>query len=288
MPLNPRLLFTAILFALGATVVGAAPAQRIISTSPSITQTIFALGLGDKLVGDTVYCDYPPEAKKKTRIGDFLHPNLESIIALHPDLVVVARTPTHISSELDRLGIKNIEVSAETFDGVFTTTQVIAQAAGVPEAAVRLNREMHHGLEQVRTKTSRAPRTTAAFVIERSPSQRQTLIVAGGQSYFTELLTIAGGQDVFADSTAAYSNISFEELLRRDPAAILEMIGPEPGKKENLFRLWQADQTLRAVRDHRVYAVPSELFVVPGPRMVDAARTLARVLHPELASELSQ
>jgi iron complex transport system substrate-binding protein len=276
-------LSAALLFA--ALVVSAAPvhrAERIVSTAPSITETLFALGLGSKVVGVTDYCDYPPEAKARTRIGSYVTPNVETIAALHPDLVVVARIPNQLPQQLDRLGIRHVEVDSASLKDVFITDTAIANAAGVPEAARRLNHQLQQALSDIGEKTAPLPKLSAMFVIDHSAGQAQDIFVGGDDSYFTELLHIAGATNVFSSTSSQYPQVSKEEILRRDPDVILEMVGPDRIKKENVLKLWSSETSLRAVRSNHIFTVPADVFVVPGPRVVEAATLLAKLLHPEL------
>ena len=257
-------------------------AKRIVSTAPSITESLFALGLGDEVVGVSNYCHYPPEANTRARVGQLLNPDVEAIIALHPDLVVVEKIPNHLQEELQRLHIRSISVAHNTIEDVIQSDDLIARAAGVPDAGRRLNSEVERSLDQVRAKTTRLPRLRAVFVVGHAPGKLAGFFVAGKETYLSELLKIAGAESVFDDAKALYPQVSLEEILGRNPDVIVEMVdGPE--KKADLLRLWAGEPHLKAVQTHHVFAVPSDLFVIPSPRVTEAARYLAHVLHPEAA-----
>ncbi len=255
-------------------------AKRIVSTAPSITESLFALGLGDEVVGVSNYCHYPPEANTRTRVGQLLNPDIETIIALHPDLVVVERIPNHLQEKLQRLHIPSISVAHDTVEDVLQSDETIARAAGVPDAAVRLNKQVEQTLEGVRGKTERFTRWKAVFVVGHSPGKLSGFFVAGKHTYLSELLEIAGATNVFDDAKQLYPQVSLEEILARNPDVIVE-IADGPEKKAAALRLWAGEPHLRAVQAHHVFEVPSDLFIVPSPRVAEAARFLAHALHPE-------
>jgi iron complex transport system substrate-binding protein len=260
-----------------------AQARRIVSTAPSITETLFALGLGPRVVGVTNYCHYPAEADTKARIGTYLNPDIEAILALHPDLVVVERMPNRLSEQLQRLHVRSIEVDHSSIEDVFTADDLIANAAGIPQAGRRLNDDLRHGIDQIRQKSAHAAKPSVVFVVGHLPGQLQGLVVAGAagaRSYFTEILEIAGATNVFSDTKLQYPQISLEDILGRNPDFVLEM--SDPAKKQAIVQLWSREKSLRAVRTNHILTVPADVFEIPGPRVVEACRDLLQLLHPEL------
>ena len=262
--------------------------QRIVSTSPSITETLFALGLGSRVVGVSTYCHFPAEVSKLPKVGTFLKPNVEVIARLKPDLVIVQRLPNPVREQLQGLSIPVAEFDSkgdlrQNLDSILS----IGKAAGVEPAARALITRIEGRLAALRSKnTGRNPRSVV-FIVGRNPGELQGLVVVGAGSYLSELLEIAGGKNVFADSKQAYVKISLESLLRRNPDVLIDMgemadtTGVTEMAKQKVINLWAARPTLTAVREGRVYAVASDIFVVPGPRMVDAAEAFAKLLHPE-------
>ena len=266
---------------------GTAPPQRIVSTAPSVTEMLYALGLGDRVVGVTTYCHYPPEAAKKPKIGDYFHPSLETIVGLRPDLVVSEASGVRHAERLSSLNLKVLEIDDSTLAAIYDSIRRIGQAAGVPARADALTARMRGELAAIRSKVAPLARRRVLFLVGRTPGRIEDLIAAGRTSHLNELMEIAGGQNVFRDSVAAYGRISLEELLARNPEVIVDMgemsetVGVTEAQKRAVVELWNRYPKLAAVREHRVYAVASDIFVVPGPRVVDAARALARMFHPE-------
>jgi iron complex transport system substrate-binding protein len=265
----------------------AAPPQRIVSTAPSATEMLYALGLGDRVVGVTTFCHYPPEAARKPKIGDYLHPSIETIAGLRPDLVVSESSGVRHAERLSALHLNVLEIDDATLAGIYDSIRRIGQAAGVAARADAVCAGMRAQFDAIRAGVAHLPRRRVLFLVGRTPGRIEDLVAAGRASHLDELLEIAGGENVFRDSIAAYAKIPLEELLARNPEVIVDMgemsetVGVTEEQKRAVVALWGRYPSLAAVRQHRVYAVASDIFVVPGPRVVEAARALARMLHPE-------
>jgi len=276
-----------ILLALSAAYLAGAP-QRIVSAAPAITETLFALGLGDRVVGVTTHCRFPEEATKKPKIGGYLRPSLEAIVALRPDLVIAERSPSNLVAQLAGLKISAVEVDFKTLPDILASFQRIADAAGVPERGLALRNSITRQLDQIRSHVKSYERVKIMFVVGRTPGTLTGIIVVGGASYLSELMAIAGGVNAFADSTAAYPKVTLEEVLARDPDVILDRadMGDQSAateaQKRAVINLWRAYPMLRAVKRDRVVFGISDIFFVPGPRIVDAAQAFAKMLHPEV------
>jgi iron complex transport system substrate-binding protein len=273
----------------GVLLAAASMAQphRIVSTAPSITEMLYALGLGDRVVGVTTFCHYPPEATRKPKIGNYLRPDVEAVLALRPDLVIAEKSMVRQAVSLPRLKLNVLEVDDATIAGIRDSLRTIGRATGTQARADILAAEIQSGLEAVRQRTLRLSRPRAMFVVGRTPGRIEDLIAAGGSSYLDELVRIAGGENVFHDAAAAYPKVGLEEVLARDPDVIIDMgemaqtVGVTEQDKRAVVSLWRHYPSLSAVKRNRVFAVASDIFVVPGPRVVQAARQIAAMLHPE-------
>lgn len=281
-------LYRPVLLAILAAAIAAAQPKRIVSTAPSITETLFALGLGSRVIGVSTFCRYPAETGKIQKIGTFLQPNAEVILSLQPDLVIIQRNPVNLGDRLKAVRLPVLEVNpAESADGVYSSIRAIASACGVPEKGESLIASLNTELRHLRTKAYRLKPVRVAFVVGRTPGTLDGIFVAAKDSYLAELLAIAGGTNVFADSPAAYPKVTIEELLARSPDVILDMgdsthIGSITEEhRKSVVRLWQRYPMLSAVRNHRVHPVADDRFVVPGPRVAEAVREFGKMLHPE-------
>jgi outer membrane cobalamin receptor/ABC-type Fe3+-hydroxamate transport system substrate-binding protein len=267
---------------LAAGALGAAP-QRIVSTAPSITEMLYALGLGDRVVGVTTFCRYPPEAARKPKIGTYLQPDAESVMAQRPDLVVTEKTMARGTAALKRLGLKVLEVDDGNLGGIYESVRAIARAASVEPRGEALCARIRAELDAIRSAGAGGPRPRVMFVVGRTPSRVEDLIVAGASSYIDELIAVAGAENAFHDAAAPYSKIGLEAVLRRDPDVIIDMgemartAGVTERQKQAVVALWSRFPQLKAVRERRVFAVASDVFVVPGPRVVEAARQIAEL-----------
>jgi len=271
----------------GAAQAPSRPPQRIVSTAPSITETLFALGLGDRVAGVTTFCRYPSEAARKPKIGNYLRPDVEAILALRPDLVIAERSMIRQTLALPGFKLRLLEVDDQTVDGILRSIRAIGEATGAASRAETLCAGIQASLRATRERTAPLGRRSVLFVVGRTPGRLEDIIAAGGGSYIDELIQAAGGKNVFGAAAVPYAKVNLEEVLARDPEVIID-IGEmaqaaevTPAQQREVLRLWQRYPALRAARSQRVYAVTPDVFVVPGPRVAEAARQLARLLHPE-------
>lgn len=265
---------------------GQAP-KRIVSTAPSITELLYALGLGDRVVGVDRFSRYPTEVLRKPKIGDYANPNLEAIAALRPDLVIVPTNPVKLAERLRVLRLKVLELDQENIEKLYNSFQIVGQETGATAEAAKLSTTVRAQLEAVRARAAPLKRTRMMFVVGRTPNRLDGLIVVGQASYLNEIIALAGGENVFRDAAAAYPTVSLEEVLARNPDAIVDMgdmadtVGVTEEHKREVIGLWERLSSVAAVKRHRVYAVASDIYVVPGPRVVDAAKAFLEMLHPD-------
>lgn len=265
----------------------AAP-QRIVSTGPSITEILFALGLGPKVVGVTDYCNYPPEARKIRRIGTWMTPNMEAILETRPDLVIVQKTGIHDDARFKAMSLQTVLVHLDSLDGITKAITAIGAATDTQTQAAQLITSINRELDSLRERVGGRPPTRVMFIVGRTPGALEGLIAAGSRSYLTEVMAFAGGRNIFEDSAVAYPKVIHEEILARKPDVIIDMgehpdaAGLTEAQKASEVALWSKYPSLPAVKNHRVHIVASDLYVHPGPRVIDLARELARLFHPEL------
>ncbi|MGD0580355.1 MAG: helical backbone metal receptor, partial [Bryobacteraceae bacterium] len=270
-----------------AMLLAASPPSRIVSTAPSITEMLYALGLGPSVVGDTTYCTYPADARAKPKIGTFLDPDLERILALRPDLVLVIKNPIGVTAKLRSLGLRAEELDQDSVAGILASLLRIGQLTGRDAQAARLTTGLRAQLDSVRRLAASRPRRSVLFLVGRAPGTLQGMVGAGPGTFIDELLTLAGASNVLASSPMQYPNVSLEQILTRDPEVILDMgdfahAEGRPGQPpEQILALWAAYPRLRAVSSRRVQVIASDVFVRPGPRMAEAARALFGLIHPE-------
>lgn len=274
-------------FAAAALVFGQPP-KRIVSTAPSITELLYALGLGDRVVGVDRFSRFPAEAQRKQKIGDYANPNLEVIAALRPDLVIIRVNPVKLAERLGVLRLKVLEIDQESVAKLYDSFRIVGQATGSAEQAAKLAATVRGQLETIRGKAATLKRTRMMFVVGRTPNRLDGLIVVGQASYLNEIIALAGGENVFRDAVASYPAVSLEEVLARNPDVIVDMgdmadtVGVTEQHKREVTTLWERLSSVAAVKQNRVHAVASDVYVVPGPRVVEAAKAFFQMLHPEV------
>ncbi len=257
--------------------------RRIVSAAPAITETLFALGLGDRVVAVTDYCRYPAEAIAKPKIGGYTQPNIEAIAALRPDLVIIERNPIQLGPKLQAMKLKVLEIPAQTIADIPRMITAIAAETGAEAAGAKLAQNINRELDEIRRKTNSRPRRRVLFVVGRSANSLEGMMAVGGSSYLNDLITIAGGVNIFEKAVAAYPRISLEQVIGSNPDVILDMgdmaqtAKVTEDHKRRAVALWKRHPVLNA----RVFAIASDVYVVPGPRIAQAAREFARMLHPE-------
>jgi iron complex transport system substrate-binding protein len=264
--------------------------RRIVSVSPSITETLFALGLGDRVIGVSQYCHYPPEATTRPKVGSYLRPNVEVIAGLRPDLVILQSDKSDgqgAAAQLERIGLPVLRVEHGNLERTFEGFRKIGERCGVSERAVQLVAQIRDTLNGVRQRTSGLPKKSLLFVVGRSPGGLDNLTAVGKGSYLNELIEIAGGVNALASSPLAYPKISLETVLGLNPDVLVDMgdmadtVAVTDEHKRGVVVLWSRQTGLKAVAKKSVFAVASDIFVVPGPRVADAARAFEVMLHPE-------
>jgi iron complex transport system substrate-binding protein len=260
--------------------------KRIVSTAPSITEALFALGLGDQVVGVSRFCNFPASVLKLPKVGTYLAPDAEAIARLVPDLVVLQRISTELTDRLHALRINFIEVPHGTLNDVYTGITLIAKAAGVPDRANVLNDRIKRELTtlQVKAKGLSSPRVLA--IVNRRPGMLADLTAVGPDNYLQQLLEIAGGTNVLAKpGLPMYPRIALETVLRDDPDVILDLSGQQESEAERqaasvqVLALWSQQSQLTAVRNGRVIVGTSNALLGPGPRAPEAARLLFDYMH---------
>jgi len=258
---------------------------RIVSTSPSITETLFALGLGDRVVAVSRYCRYPAEAAALPKVGTFLQPDVELIARLRPDLTIVHPGPNGLERRLSTLKIPFVTVERGSLASVFSSIRAIGAAAGVSDRASALVTTLEQRLQQIRTAVAGRRPQRVLLIVGRRPGTLTDLVAVGRSSYMSDLATIAGGVNVLSqDGLPEYPRISMETVIRLAPDVIIDAgdMGDTPGQRKARQAitegLWKR-QPLEAARTGRVHAVISDAFVIPGPRVVEATETMASWLH---------
>lgn len=252
--------------------------ERIVSLTPSNTEILFALGLGDRVVGVTTYCDYPEEANEKTKIGD-LQGNVEEIVALEPDLVVSkAILNDDVVSKLRNLNIPVLCVNPESLDGVYRAIELISKVTGTESSGDKLSSEMKERIEAVEQKVASIPEAERLKVFIEVGNE--PLYTAGTKSSVDELLSLAGGINIAGD-VEGYQMYSLESVVKNNPDAILALDSYYVDVEAEIKKRSGWD-TIKAVQEDNLIIDLDNLLNRPGPRSADAVETIAKELYPDL------
>jgi iron complex transport system substrate-binding protein len=249
--------------------------QRIVSLTPALTEILFAVGAGDRVVGVTQYCDYPPEAKAKPKVGGYVNPSVETTLALKPDLVVVSPGPGNRDAALAmrRAGLRLEIVPAETLDDSLAAIEVVGRLAGAEAAGRELAARVRARLDAVARRVAGAPRVPTLFCIQTDP-----IIAAGKGTLPSQLLELAGGINVVG--MTRYPRLDVEAVAGAKPDLILQarmdLAVGDAHVEESFWKRWPA---IPAVANGRVVVLPDDLTLRPGPRVADAVEELAAILH---------
>jgi len=256
--------------------------QRIVSLAPKNTELLFAIGAGPQVVGVTSFCTYPPEAQTREQVGGFSTTSLslEKIISLRPDLVITVgdlHRPT--VAALEQLGQTVLALDSESFDDLYRDIAWLGKITGHEQAAEQLVEDLRSRVAAIVSRIRLAPGEAPVRVF--CQVWDEPLLAAGGGSYLTDLIHLAGGENIFADLDEPYPQVSEEVILKRNPEVILtpavkNMVNP----RERLLAR-PAWKDLQALRNGRVHMIEDDLISRCGPRLVDGLEAIARSLHPE-------
>ena len=268
---------------LGRTVLIEKLPQRIISLAPSNTEIIYALGLEDKLVGTTDYCDYPEAAKAKTRVASYTTPDMEKLIRLQPDLVIAeAIHEKTVLPALEKLGLTVIVMSATSIDVVLRDITLIGQINGKTKASAQLVTNLSQRIEAVTSKTeglTPKERPKVLYVVWHNP-----IWTMGCNTFIDDLIYKAGGSNIFADDFEKSRVVSLEAVIAKNPQVIIVSgMATTSDLIYNSIIREQRLQVVDAIINNRVHKISdANLIERPGPRIVDGLDEVARLIHPEI------
>lgn len=257
---------------LGRTIKIPVKINRAISLAPNLTENIFAVGAGDKLVGVTTFCDYPAEAKDIQKIGDTINPNMESIVALKPQIVFVstASQMEAFTKTLEQNGIAVFVTNPNNLDGILRNIKQLGDIFGTTDTAGKLIQDIQFRLYTIQTRLNGAAPVQVFVQISKEP-----LFTAGKESFVTEIIEHAGAASVTRELPTAYPRLSKETALALNPEAIVISSGAGNEDPNDVFK------DSAAVKNGKVFKVKADLITRPSPRIIEGLEQMARDLHPE-------
>lgn len=262
---------------LGRHIQVAARPSRIVSLAPSITEILFAIGAGDRIVATTSFCTFPPEAANTAKIGDTQRPDVERILALKPDLVLVSTASQleSISARLEALGVPTVVTTAKGVDGVLESIERIGVATGDAQAAAALAAKLRQRIEVVKAAVAGKPAPKVFAIVGNEP-----LFTTGKGTFLDDLIRLAGGVSITADETTEWPQYSAEAVIARAPD-VMVVPSVTHGFAAQDSGVPPSIAATPAVRNNRIIRIDGDLLMRPGPRLVDGLEQLGRELHPE-------
>jgi iron complex transport system substrate-binding protein len=253
------------------------PAQRVVSLIPSAMETLIAIGATKQIVGRTRY-DTAPEVAALPSVGGGVDPSVEAMVNLHPDLVITWESDKRqeVRQKLMTLGIPVFILRTQDTTDIFHGIASIGRLTGHDSAATAVATSVRATLDSVRTSVVGKPVPSVFYVVYNDPP-----MTAGPNTFIGQVIGLAGGRSIFADETKNWPNVAMEEIVRRDPDMLVVPVGEFKTNALERFSKMAGWRDLRAVRTHRVVAVPSDLMSRPSPSIAEASRVLGRVFHPD-------
>ena len=255
------------------------PPVRIVSLAPSLTEILYYLGLGERVVGVTRYSYYPAEAMLKPKVGSYIDLNVEKIISLSPDIVfgTVDGNVPGVVELLEQAGIRVFIVNPRNVEKVIETIIEIGKVCGISEKADQLSQALRARVELVRELTQFRERPLVFLQINLRP-----IMTVNKNTFHQDLIDLAGGKNMARDEPITYPRISREEVIKRRPEVIIISSMERGGRFEKARQEWLEWTSIPAVKNNRVYLIDSDLIDRPSPRLVDGLEAMARIIHPEV------
>lgn len=262
---------------------GTGEVQRIISLAPSVTETLFLLGLEEKLVGVTSFCKYPPEADTIKKVGGYSTPDFEIVVMLKPDLVIMMHEhkKVHLDEKFLELGIEILFVSTGSISDILESITIIGKRCGASEKAEAVMRDMQKRIETIRNKDiPRVPVILVTVGKNMGSAGLKSIFVAGRNTYYNDMIEIAGGKNGYSGSVQDYVNLSGEALLLISPDIIIDIV-PELEKQrvENVLMIWNDIPGLKAAAGDHVIILRGEYAARPGPSFIKVLEEFSKVIE---------
>ena len=262
---------------LGRKIFLAKAPTRVVSLAPSITEILYAIGLNEEIVGVTEFCDYPPAAKQKPKVG-YAQPNIEAIVTLQPDLVLAPRAflRADLLAKLEQLKVPTFVVDPESFEEIPSRIQTVGRILNRPSSADGVAMAMRQRIAGIRRKMETVARVRVLYVLNSQP-----LITVGPGSYLDQVINVAGGSSIASQTNVPYPHLNMETVIKEDPEIIIFPIGNAEGIPLNEQQQWLRWTSLSAVKQGRLHQISADVLNRPGPRIVEGLEALARIIHPE-------
>jgi iron complex transport system substrate-binding protein len=254
--------------------------KRIVSLAPSITETLFALGLGEEIVGVTTFSDYPEAAKSKPRVGSFVNISLERVVSLNPDLIIGTAdgNKKETIEQLERIGFPVYMINPASLEEIFEMILDIGSITGKDNIATGLVRTLRERVSTVVSQTTSFKKPKVFFQIGIDP-----IVTVGRDTLHNKLIELGGGINISGGQTAKYPRYSIEEIIVRKPEIIIVSSMKRGEDFDRIRNTWKRWKNIPAVKNNRIYILDTDLTDHPSHRIVDGLEAMARIIHPEVS-----
>ena len=259
------------------------PPARIVSIVPAVTEMLFAIGAGPRVVAVSSFDHWPPEVAKLTKVGGLLDPDVERIISLRPDLLVLDGSQEEVITKAKAAGIRTFPYRLGGLDNVAKTMRELGRIVGTPGEAEAVAAALEQRLEGVRQRVANEPRRRTLLIFGREAGALRAIDVSGGVGFLHDIVQLGGGDNVFGGENREWVRVSVETIIAAAPEVVVELhygYHLTPARLRTELAVWGKLQALPAVREKRVHLLEGDKFVVPGPRVVEAAEEIAAAIHP--------
>jgi iron complex transport system substrate-binding protein len=260
------------------------PHAGIITMAPHLTETVFALGQGKRVIAVGTFDDYPPEVKTLPKAGGYLDPDLEKIAVLNPELIILPGKDRQVTDFAAMKQIPVLNVDMDSLETIDDGIAAIGKALGCETESDALRARVKSALDAIRAAVSKLPRPKVLILTMRQDHNLHHLYTANRNSFLSQLIECAGGDNIFADAPNTYPEASKETVVVRAPDAVVELHAGEnlnDDEKARYIEDWKQLPTLPAVANKRIYLITESYAARPGPRVTEVARIVAKFLHPE-------
>jgi iron complex transport system substrate-binding protein len=258
--------------------------RRIVSLAPSITEILYALGQGGQVVGVTRYCNYPPEARTKTRIGGYFDLNYEAVVELDPTLIIMLAQHVKAREYFGGIGYEILVVDHLTMEGIIDSFELIGKACECESQAMELTTDIEDQMEKILSPIRGRPLKRTMIAVDRSKSRSlEQIYIAGNDGFFNKMIELAGGINVY-DGNVPFPAISAEGIIQMNPEIIIELVPETTLQRSSVEELtddWASLTGVKAVEDNRVFFLTKNYVSIPGPRFILTLQDIVRLLHPE-------
>ncbi len=257
---------------------------RIITIAPNAAEIVCSLGACDSIVGVSEFCIYPPELKKRTKIGGFVNPNLERIVALQPDLIILRGQNDSVEKLCRTMNIALYKDKTDrTLKGIESCVMDLGRLLHKESQASDLVQQFRDKIDTVRSRVEHKPKPRVFLTIFRSPDKLSNILTTGKGTFLHEMIEIAGGENVFAHVDMTYPQVTPESILTRQPDVIIELRPDEKMTKalrKKLLKQWAGLGSVPAVMNQRIYFLTDDNAQIPSPRYVEIIDKVSHLLHP--------